>query len=71
MQLLQTPTAVLLGTEREWRMRKGQLKLEEVQHHGYVIDVLSSLMVCFYRLTVQSCDCDVLYKMLSPIDNVI
>jgi len=44
MQLLQTPTPVLLGTEREWRMRKGQLKLE-VQHHGYVIEVLSSLMV--------------------------
>lgn len=40
------PTAVLLGAEREWKVNKGQLKLEEVRHYGYVVD-LSSLKVCF------------------------
>ena len=36
---------MLLGTEREWRVKNGQLKLQEVNHHGYVIDFLSSLKV--------------------------
>lgn len=36
---------MVLGTEREWRMKNGQLKLQEVNHYGYVIDFLSSLKV--------------------------
>ena len=36
---------MVLGTEREWRVKNGQLKLQEVNHHGYVIDFLSSLKV--------------------------
>ena len=34
-----------MGTEREWKLKNGQLKLVEVEHYGYTVDFLSSLQV--------------------------
>ena len=36
---------VLMGSEKKWRMRNRQLKLEDIEHHGYIIDFFSSLKV--------------------------
>ena len=42
---IQVPSPVLLGSIREWKVHKGNQKLEEVKHYGYTIDFLSSIRV--------------------------
>ena len=35
---MQAPTLVLMGIKKKWTMKKGNLRLEDVQHHGYTVD---------------------------------
>lgn len=41
-----------MGTDREWKLKSGQMKLEEIEHYGYAIDFFSSIQVKFVSMHV-------------------
>ena len=47
--IIKEPTSVLIGKEWDWINQRGELKLVEVKHYGYTIDLFAGLEVIYYK----------------------